>query len=266
MACKKNLIFQNNAVAPREAAQGAHGHEPCKELIPDMLPGSRLLPSELQALESGGHLSGSHLFVFIAGGSEKWQNNVIRGWVHTCERRQGGPSGSRIYLPELPIRFVPVQTYTNMHHIYVTVLIQQERKKHAFLHWLFEHASMFQAKYLFAVNSSRTAGHFSILERCLAHFVPRELSLCYSLCQNFLPPNLLKMGSFWSLISPLIEVPDHPRINVTLFYFHYSTILTCLTIIIILHTCLYVCPSHPLLEYELYEIWGLILFPVISLE
>lgn len=37
-----------------------------------------------------GHLSQETIYLSsFAGGSEKWQNNVIGGCVHSCDRRQG---------------------------------------------------------------------------------------------------------------------------------------------------------------------------------
>lgn len=129
--------------------QRAHGREPFKELPPRNVP--RLTSPSFRAPGSGkwSHLSGSHLSVFIAGGSEKWQNNVIRGCVHSHDRRQGDPNWSYIYLPELPIRLASTQTRTNMHRISVAILLEWGRKIGIFLSWLFEPPFMFKASSLF---------------------------------------------------------------------------------------------------------------------
>jgi hypothetical protein len=54
MGCKENLIFKrNNAVGRVRQSLRVHGHEPFKELIPEMSQDSRLLPSEPRLLKSG---------------------------------------------------------------------------------------------------------------------------------------------------------------------------------------------------------------------
>lgn len=64
--------------------------------------------THVSLLQSAGPFVRKQLFfVFIAYGSEKWQNNVIRGHIHTCDRHEGGHSRFHIYLPQLLVSWVP---------------------------------------------------------------------------------------------------------------------------------------------------------------
>lgn len=195
-----------------------------------------------------GHLSGSHLSVFMAGGSEKWQNNVIRGRVHSCDRRQGDPNWFYIYLSELPIRFVPTQTNTSLHHICVTILVELKRKIGTFLNWIFQPPFMLKANYFFVDSlGSSPAGLFFTLGRCQAH------SCLYIPVSPFPSPNFLRPVPFTHSYFPSRCLSYSPH-----FYLHYSIILIWLGIInIFFYFFICVLPTLSL-EYKFHEIRGLI--------